>query len=196
MFARTERLLLRPSWPEDAQELHRAIDDEAIVRNLARAPWPYSVDDARFFAATTQSMLFPNFMLLLRTDGGPRLVGSCGLGERNGEAELGYWIGRPYWGLGFATEASQAVVHIARSIGHNRLVSGHFTDNPASGRVLCKLGFKNTGKVEQRQSLARGKAVDCALYEKQLTPLEEGDYPMRCSFEPTIVRRRRELRAA
>lgn len=168
MFARTERLLLRPSWPEDAAELHRAIADEGIVRNLARAPWPYTADDAARFAALEHDPLFPNFLLMLRTDGAPRLVGSCGLGERNGETELGYWIARPYWGLGFATEAGRAVLGVAKAIGHGRLVAGHFTDNPASGRVLRKLGFRNTGRHEQRQSKGRGEAMTCALYEKSL----------------------------
>ena len=196
MFARTERLLLRPSWPEDAQELHRAIDDEGIVRNLARAPWPYSIDDARMFAAAMQPTLYPNFMLMLRTDGAPRLVGSCGLGEHNGEAELGYWIARPYWGLGFATEAGRAVVRIAYAIGHKRLIAGHFTDNPASGRVLRKLGFKSTGRVEQRHSMGRGQSVASALYEMELVPTEGEDQPMRSAFAPDISRHMSELRAA
>lgn len=196
MFARTERLLLRPSWPEDAQELHRAINDETIVRNLARAPWPYGLDDARSFVASAQPTLYPNFMLMLRTDGAPRLIGSCGLGEHKGEAELGYWIARPYWGLGFATEAGRAVVRIAHAIGHERLIAGHFMDNPASGRVLRKLGFRSTGQVEQRHSLGRGQIVESALYEKELTPTESDDRPMRGSFEHDMGRYLSELRAA
>lgn len=184
MFARTERLLLRPSWPEDAAELHRAIADEGIVRNLARAPWPYTADDAARFAASDHDPMFPNFLLMLRTDGAPRLVGSCGLGERHSEAELGYWIARPYWGLGFATEAGRAVINIAQTIGHSKLVAGHFVDNPASGRVLQKLGFRNTGKSEQRLSKGRGHAVKSALYEKSL---ENGcDEPMLGAFAPPL----------
>jgi RimJ/RimL family protein N-acetyltransferase len=168
MFARTERLLLRPIWPEDAGELHNAIADEGIVRNLARAPWPYTAKDAASFAALEHDTAYPNFMLMLRTDGAPRLVGSCGLAERDGEAEIGYWIARPYWGLGFASEAGRAVIRIAHAVGHKKLVSGHFVDNPASGRVLRKLGFHSTGKSEQRHSAGRGTAVMCALYEKSL----------------------------
>jgi RimJ/RimL family protein N-acetyltransferase len=171
MFARTERLLLRPSWPEDAAELHQAIADEGIVRNLARAPWPYTVDEAVRFATLDHDERHPAFLLILRTDAAPRLIGACGLGERNGEAELGYWIARPYWGLGFASEAARAVLNIAKAIGHKKLVAGHFTDNPASGKVLRKLGFKDTGKTEQRYSAGRGTSVPCALYERSL---EEG----------------------
>jgi RimJ/RimL family protein N-acetyltransferase len=173
MFARTERLLLRPSWPEDAAELHAAIADEGIVRNLARAPWPYTVEEAVRFATLQHDEKYPAFLLMLRTDGAPRLIGACGLGEHNGEAELGYWIARPYWGLGFASEAARAVLGIAKAIGHQKLVAGHFTDNPASGRVLRKLGFQPTGKSEERHSKGRGTAMICALYEKSLVGADE-----------------------
>jgi RimJ/RimL family protein N-acetyltransferase len=168
MFARTERLLLRPSWPEDSSQLYEAVADEAIVRNLALAPWPYRPEDAASFAAYEHPLHFPNFLLLQRTDGAPRLVGSCGIHKRDGEAELGYWIARPYWGLGYATEAARAVIGVAKALGHRRLVSGHFTDNPASGHVLRKLGFRHTGRSEQRHSKGRGRTAACALYEKSL----------------------------
>ena len=168
MFARTERLLLRPSWPEDAAELHAAIADEGIVRNLASAPWPYTRQEAVRFATMNHNENYPAFLLMLRTDSAPRLIGACGLGERNGEAELGYWIARPYWGLGFASEAGRAVTGIAKAIGHRKLVAGHFTDNPASGSVLRKLGFQNTGRIEQRSSKGRSQTMTCALYEKSL----------------------------
>ncbi|WP_374542579.1 GNAT family N-acetyltransferase [Sphingorhabdus sp.] len=174
MFARTERLLLRPIWPEDASALHAAIADEGIVRNLARAPWPYTSDDAAWFAGFEHPQMFPNFMLMLRTDGAPKLIGSCGLGERDGEAELGYWIARPYWGQGFAAESARAVVDVARALGHRRLVSGHFIDNPASGRVLRKIGFRPLGRVERRYSAARRQDVGCVLFELPLVTGEAG----------------------
>jgi len=168
MFARTERLLLRPSWPEDAAELHQAIADEGIVRNLARAPWPYTAADAVHFAAQEHGALYPGFLLMLRTHGAPRLIGACGLGNYDNNAELGYWISRPYWGLGFATEASSAVVNIAKAIGHKKLIASHFTDNPPSGNVLRKLGFQNTGETALRHRNGRREAMTCALYEKAL----------------------------
>ena len=178
MFARTERLLLRPSWPEDARELYHAIADEGIVRNLARAPWPYTEDEAKRFAALEHSETYPTFLLIQRTDGAPRLVGACGLGERDGVAELGYWIARPYWGLGYATEAAPAVIGIARSIGHKRLVAGHFIDNAASGRVLRKIGFRSTGRVAERLSKGRGTKVECVLYELSLDDAGDCVAPM------------------
>lgn len=172
MFARTERLLLRPSWPEDVAELHQAIADEGIIRNLARAPWPYTADDAVDFATQAHDALYPNFLIMLRTHGAPRIIGACGIGNYGDSAELGYWIARPYWGLGFATEAARAVVNIAKAIGHKKLIASHFTDNPASGNVLRKLGFQNTGETAQRHSNARGEAMTCALYEKALDAVD------------------------
>lgn len=186
MFARTERLLLRPSWPEDARELYRAIADEGIIRNLARAPWPYTEDEAARFAAIEHSETYPTFLLMQRTDGAPRLVGACGLANHNDGIELGYWIARPFWGLGYATEAARAVIGIARAIGHKRLTAGHFTDNPASGRVLSKLGFRSTGLVEQRQSKGRRAKASCAVYEKLLTdPEDRMDFR---SIQPASIR--------
>jgi RimJ/RimL family protein N-acetyltransferase len=160
--------MLRPSWPEDADDLYRAVADEAIVRNLGSLPWPYGIDDARAFVEREHSPGLPSLLLMLRTDGAPRLIGACGVHDADGPAELGYWIARPYWGLGFATEAARAVVAMARAAGHRRLVAGHFTDNPASGRVLRKIGFRPTGRIEMRQSNGRGRAVPCALFERSL----------------------------
>ena len=178
MFARTDRLLLRPIWPEDASALYDAVADEAIVRNLAKAPWPYTPCDAAQFAALDHDAMHPNFMLMLRTDGAPVLIGSCGLADNDGEAELGYWLARPYWGQGFATEAARAVIGVARALGHRKLVSGHFTDNPASGRVLRKIGFQPLGRIERRYSAGRGGHVDCALYELPLVHDAETEMPV------------------
>ena len=196
MFARTERLLLRPSWPEDANELHRAIADEGIVRNLARAPWPYTVEDAVEFATQEHDARHPAFLLMLRTNGAPRLIGACGIGRQGDAAELGYWIARPYWGLGFATEASRAVMNIARAIGHEKLIASHFTDNLASSKVLRKLGFQHTGKTEQRHSKGRGEDMACALYEKPLDAANAEPADVRHTPAFTIREQMERLQAA
>src|SRR5213078_2054410 len=82
-----------------------------------------------------------------------------GLAFKRGERpELGYWIGRPYWNRGYATEAVRgAMKWVKRDWRRNVVVAGHFADNPASGQVLCKSGFLYTGDVERRASLARGR---------------------------------------
>jgi RimJ/RimL family protein N-acetyltransferase len=157
MFARTERLLLRPGWREDAPALFQAIADERIVRNLATAPWPYTMADAEAFLTRDRPLDSAACLIFLRNEGAPRLVGGIGFGcTPQKEVEFGYWIARPYWGRGIATEAGRGLLANARdSLRLPRLVAGHFTDNPASGRVLQKLGFRPTGAVRGRYSAGR-----------------------------------------
>ncbi|MBO9582454.1 MAG: GNAT family N-acetyltransferase [Sphingobium sp.] len=166
MFARTPRLLLRPGWQEDAQALHAAMADEGVVRNLARAPWPYSLSDAETFLSREPDPRLPMFLAFNRTQGRPLLIGGCGIGRREDDSlELGYWVARPYWGLGFATEATRAVMRIARATGLTGIGSSHFVDNPASGRVMRKLGFRPTGTFVRRFSAGRGEEVLAMVYE-------------------------------
>src|SRR5687767_6081381 len=165
MFARTTRLLLRPGWAEDAPALAKAIADETVVRNLASAPWPFSLRDAEAFLAAPRDPVLPSLLIFERTDGEPALVGACGLGRRaSGNVELGYWISRPNWGRGFATEAGLALVGMARALGIARLEASHFIDNPASGRVLEKLGFQSTGIIAPRLSCARGAELPARYF--------------------------------
>ena len=160
MFAITERLLLRPGWAEDAPALAAAIGDEAIVRNTARVPWPYALGDAEQFLALPAEPLRPRFLILQRCDGA--LIGGIGLMGAD-QAELGYWIARPHWGQGYATEAGRAVVDIAdASLRLPRLVASHAIDNPASGRVLAKLGFQRRGRG-RLHSIGRGEDLDVCL---------------------------------
>jgi RimJ/RimL family protein N-acetyltransferase len=170
MFARTPRLLLRPGFPDDAPALAAAIADQAIVRNLAVVPWPYTLRDAEAFLASPRDPVLPSFLIFGRTDGAPQLVGSCGLGRRtSGAVEMGYWIARPYWGRGYATESCIALIDIARTLGLQCLEGSHFLDNPASARVLEKLGFEPTGLVAPRMSCARGVDVPARLMRLRLT---------------------------
>lgn len=174
MFARTPRLLLRPGWAEDAPALARAIADEAIVRNLATAPWPYGVAEAEAFLAAPRDPVMPTFLIIERTAAAPRLIGACGLARRpSGAVELGYWIARGYWNRGFATEAGEALVAIARALRLPRLEASHFVDNPASGRVLDKLGFTATGLSAPRYSCARGGEAMTGMFRLNLAEAEE-----------------------
>lgn len=169
MFARTERLLLRPGWREDAPALFQAMCDPRVVRNLAQAPWPYTIEHATAFLMRERGPLDTSALIFLRTAAEPRLVGGIGVQRLpSGEDELGYWVARPFWGQGIATEAGRAVIANARhSLRLKRLVSGHFLDNPASGRVLAKLGFK-PGATTMRYSAGRGAEVPCKLFELEL----------------------------
>ena len=174
MFARTERLLLRPGWAEDAPALARAIADETIVRNLSSAPWPFGLRDAEAFLAAPRDPLLPSLLIFERTNGEPVLAGSCGLGRRSsGAVELGYWIARSHWGRGVATEAGRALIAIARALGIARLEASHFLDNPASGRVLEKLGFQSTGIIAPRLSCARGVEIPARYFRLELARVQQ-----------------------
>ncbi|NKJ43306.1 GNAT family protein [Novosphingobium sp. SG720] len=174
MFIRSERLFLRPGWPEDWAELFGLIDDEAVVRHLVRVPWPYHPDDARAYAARAQSGLYPHFFVTLPGAEGAQLIGCVGLmpddHDPDGAPRLGYWIARAHWGRGFATEAARAVLALAATLGHRRVAARHFLDNPASGRVLAKLGFRSTGEIRPGASPAREGVAPTLGYALDLDP--------------------------
>ncbi|MFC0205565.1 GNAT family N-acetyltransferase [Novosphingobium soli] len=165
MFIRSERLFLRPAWPEDRAELLALIGDAAIVRNLADAPWPDRAEDADRFIAAPQDRLLPQFLVTAPDGGGARVVGGCGLSRREGEVSLGYWTARAEWGRGYATEAVRALLSLARALGHGRILASHPVDNAVAGRVLDKVGFRRTGRVVERFSTGRGYAVPSREYE-------------------------------
>ena len=171
MFARTQRLMLRPGWIEDAPELARAIGHHEVVRNLSRAPWPYALGDAQAFLMTERKASELPIFLICALDGGTsRIVGCIGLDRmERGGVELGYWIAPEAWGRGYTTEAGRAVINIARTLRVPTLTASHFADNPASGRVLRKLGFRPTGRTVQRHSLGRGREDVTVEFEQRLS---------------------------
>ncbi|HQS97009.1 MAG: GNAT family N-acetyltransferase [Novosphingobium sp. 35-62-5] len=177
MFIRSERLFLRPGWPEDWAELHALIDDEAVVRNLSRAPWPYGPDDAKSFVALPQANRHPHFFVTLPGAHGSRLVGCVGLAQYGQETELGYWIGRQHWGRGYATEAARAVLSLARSLGHRRVIATPFADNAGSARVLAKSGFRATGEVRKIRSPARSEPMAAMVHAVDLAAPLDCDGP-------------------
>ncbi|WP_340589390.1 GNAT family N-acetyltransferase [Erythrobacter alti] len=159
MFMRTQRLFLRPVFAEDWRDVFCGIADEAIVRNLARAPWPYTEDDARSFCAGANSETRTRFAITLPEKQGAPVVGMIGFEPvEGGGEELGYWIGKDWQRRGFATEAVCGVVRLAEALGIPSLEAGHFVDNPASGKVLRNAGFEETGELLPTQSNGRGGA--------------------------------------
>ncbi len=166
MFARTKRLTLRPAWPEDAERLAAAIGHEAVAGMLARVPFPYDVADARAFIAHPRGVHDIVWLVFTHDAGYPALVGGVGLWASGDAHEIGYWLTPHAWGRGYATEAARAVVETARdALPIHRIVARHRTDNPASARVLHKLGFRPTGRAEPLTSVAHPAPVDTALVE-------------------------------
>ena len=179
MFARTKRLTLRPSWPEEAETLAETIAHEEVAMKLARLPWPYTVGDAEAFLAVPRSAADPRFFILSHDGTYPQLIGGIDLNALGkGAAELGYWLTPRAWGRGYATEAGRAVIEMARhALPLRRLEAHHHLDNPASRRVLEKLGFREVRR-ERRYSLARGHDVDCATMALELDAAEDARMPI------------------
>lgn len=161
----TSRLHLRPGRPNDAPALFRAIADQHIVRNLSSAPWPYSMADAERLASLKFDPREPRLFIFRKDAGETELIGVAGLDRMtSGEVELGYWIAKKQWNHGFAFETGQKMVEIARTeLKLTRLFAGYFVDNPASGRVLEKLGFVPTKGLVNRHSRGRGGTAPCQM---------------------------------
>lgn len=177
MFARTQRLTLRPSWLEDAETITAAIAHEEVAFRLARLPWPYTVDSAREWLMRVPAPGDVSLSVLAHEGGPkPRLIGGIGIHPDGDGYELGYWLTPSAWGRGYATEAARAVLGMARyAMGLKQLKSGYFIDNPASGRVLTKLGFAPTGLVVPRLCLALGEERPCVLMALDLAAGESAD---------------------
>ena len=156
----TERLLLRAPEAVDLPALVGLISNFAVAKNLATVPHPYTDHDGFTWLAdmVVKRRLredYP-FSILRKVDG--MYLGCCAVHPARG-FELGYWLGEPFWGKGFATEAARRVARFAfEEFGTEKLIAGYMTDNPASGRVLAKLGFVYTHD-ENAPCLARGKDV-------------------------------------
>lgn len=157
------RVTLRRPLPSDAHDVFNGMNDFEVVKNLSRAPWPYTLHDAVSWLdgitnAGPQRTAYP-FAIVT----GGRQVGTVGISNHGETIELGYWIGRDAWGRGIATEAARLAVAFAFThLGLEELEAGHFVDNAASGRVLEKLGFAYTHTVA-RFSKARDCDIDCRM---------------------------------
>lgn len=155
---KTERLVLRGLTQADAPAIAGLAADVGVAGQTANVPHPYTLADAERFVARAEACdprVQPGFAVEHRDFG---VIGTLGFNPRkDGKTEVGYWLGRPFWGRGYATEALNAALVWAKDgWGKAALWAGHFADNPASGEVLIKAGFLYTGDVERHPSLARG----------------------------------------
>jgi RimJ/RimL family protein N-acetyltransferase len=140
----TKRLALRMPCLEDAKAMVVLANDRRIAENTARIPHPYKLADAEsFISGASKGAADAVFLITLR---GGAVIGACGVTALDEQAELGYWLGVPHWGKGYATEALHAVIDYAfTDLGHEALNAGARVTNPASRRVLEKCGFQWTG---------------------------------------------------
>jgi RimJ/RimL family protein N-acetyltransferase len=139
----TERLVLRAPRFEDAKQVAALANDRRIAENTARLPHPFGVADAKEWIASANRKAGDG-MFLITVAG--EVIGACGFELRNSVPEIGYWVGAPFWGNGYATEAARALIdHAFGERFYPALHAGARVSNPASRRVLEKCGFQWTG---------------------------------------------------
>ncbi len=160
----TARLKLRPYRDDDTPDLIALIGTREVAANSLRIPHPYTEKDAKDFLVRIRNGTETRAAITLRDDG--HLIGGVGLrfGFDHQHAELGYWIGVPYWGNGYATEAARAMVRYGfETLQLHRIFASHFKHNAASGRILVKLGMRHEGC--QREHIRKwDQFVDLELY--------------------------------
>jgi len=165
---RTTRLVLRPFRPDDAPTVQRLAGEREIAASTLTVPHPYPDGAAEEWIATHATAWADQRVLTLAvtTPGDDALVGAVGLqlAMADRRAELGYWIGIPWWNLGYATEASRAIIGFGfTSLGLHRIMARHMARNPASGRVMQKLGMQREGVLRQH-ILKWGVFEDLVVY--------------------------------
>jgi len=162
----TERLILRPFSMKDAPEVQRLAGERDIAANTRDIPHPYKDGVAEAWISSHRDKFQHGEVIFAITLRDGQLIGSIGLVvDRQSElAELGFWIGKPYWNSGYCTEAALAMLRYGfTELGLNRIHSFHLSRNPASGRVMQKLGMTREGIF--RQSLKKwGVFEDTELY--------------------------------
>jgi len=164
----TERLTLRAPRSEDAKAIATLVNDRRIAENTLRIPHPYGLADAESFIATANAADGERAFLITRD---AMVLGACGIARRDGEEpEIGYWLGVPFWGRGYATEAARGVIdHAFGDLGCDCLAGGARVSNPASRRVLEKCGFQWTGVGLYRiRALASSAPVDRFRLDRRL----------------------------
>jgi len=164
----TERLVLRPFTPDDADDVHEIVSDREIAYNTAHIPHPYpegmAADWIRLITSRWLTGESAVFAVTLRRGGG--LIAAVGLEiePHHKRGELGYWVAKEHWSAGYATEAARAVVAFGfAQLGLNRVQAHHYSRNPASGRVLQKIGMEHEGRL-RKHILKWGVFEDIDLY--------------------------------
>ncbi len=151
---KTARLLLRPFELSDADDVQRLAGDRAIADTTLNIPHPYENGMAEEWISTHRPKFEAGELLTLAITSlaTGELIGATGLMITPcfEHAELGYWIGRPYWKKGYCTEATKVILKYGfTALKLNRIHASHFSRNPASGKVMQKIGMSHEGRAPQ-----------------------------------------------
>lgn len=160
----TARLILREFSESDIAELVPLIGAPEVAATTLRIPNPYEEKHAHEFLASVPKENELRLAIRLRSNG--QLCGGMGLHPemQHRRAEIGYWIGVPFWGNGYATEAAREVVRYGfERLNLNRIFATHFKGNDKSGRVLEKIGMRHEGCIREGV-LKSGKFIDLEMY--------------------------------
>ena len=157
-----DNLTLRPIKETDAPRIAELCNDLTLTRNTSRLPYPYTLDYAQSFVARAVREFAEGKEYRFGVCQNKTLIACISVMRSEDRAfELGYWVGAEARGKGVATNAATAIAQfVFEQHGATAINAGYFADNPASARVLEKLGFKATGEIVQTMSLARGEAAD------------------------------------
>ncbi|MCP8969839.1 GNAT family N-acetyltransferase [Ectobacillus ponti] len=150
----TDRLRLRPLSYGDAELIEMYAGDYEVAKTTLNIPYPYPKGSALdFIKATVESDKKGNsFSLAITLQNDPAIIGLMGLSisQKHKRAELSYWIGKPYWGMGYGTEAAKMVMKIGfEQLDLHKIFAAAFTDNPASWRIMEKVGMREEGVFRQ-----------------------------------------------
>lgn len=164
---RTRRLVLRPFALHDAARVSELAGDRDVAATTLRIPHPYEPWMAEEWIAdhrmSYEDGTLANFAITTADAG---VIGSIGLSlhREHQRGEMGYWIGRPYWGKGYVSEAAREVLRFGfEELGLHRIHAHHMTVNPASGAVLKKLGMTHEGTL-RHHTLKWGEFHDIECY--------------------------------
>lgn len=182
IFAETKRLRLRSLKKEDLPRLAELIGERDVVRWMLRVPHPYTMKDAEAWLETVSERYKagkPEFFAIADRDGNA-LMGGVGIhpptkpDPQPGEAELGYWLGKTYWGQGFMSEAVKAALPLGFARPETALIAASTDpDNKASQNVLRKAGFQYLGIHPRTEEKVRGSTT-CTRWELSRKAFESG----------------------
>lgn len=163
----TPRLVLRPFVLDDAARVAALAGDRDVAATTLRIPHPYDAGMAEAWIAdlgpSYREGRLTNFAVTTAADG---VIGSIGLSlhAEHARGEMGYWIGRPFWGRGYASEAGREMLRYGfETLALHRIHAHHMTANPASGTVLRKLGMRHEGTL-RHHTLKWGEFHDVECY--------------------------------
>ncbi|MDR6371291.1 RimJ/RimL family protein N-acetyltransferase [Chryseobacterium bernardetii] len=162
----TERLVLSQLEERDIPFIVEYLQHRIFSDLTSNIPYPYVENDARSWVKMSKEAFDNNagytFAIRNKED---QIIGAIGLHDRDDDkAELGYWIGIPYWNKGYVTEAAEAIVNFGlNEMKFNKIFATHFLHNPASGRIMEKIGMEQEAILKQEMK-KDGEYFDIVRY--------------------------------